>query len=141
VGGGHGFGGPTEGPKTATRGVLNGSLKFLSKYLHAVPKSTPKRHTTKVYQNTSHMVSREPRKVPKITRNPTQKTKLEMEHGRVNGPNNTKQGMMDCLVQYPRLSVVQKSENRSDRTDSVRWQKMNAGQSGTKRQTVRGSNQ
>jgi hypothetical protein len=56
-----------EGPETATRGGrggLNESLKFLSKLLTTVPKSTPKRHTTKSYKNMSHRVSRKPREVP-----------------------------------------------------------------------------
>jgi hypothetical protein len=65
--------------ETVTRGVVNGSLKFLSKLSTAVPKSTPKRHTNKCYENSSHQELRDPKDIPQITRNPTQKMELESE--------------------------------------------------------------
>jgi hypothetical protein len=34
-----------EGPEMVTRGEVNESLKFLSKYLAAVPNSNPKKQT------------------------------------------------------------------------------------------------
>jgi hypothetical protein len=68
-------------------------------------------------------------------RNPTQKTELESEHGQArNGPNSTKQGTADCLLQHlgqsatvPQtvcystlgLSVVQKIETELAETDSA----------------------
>jgi hypothetical protein len=58
---------------------MNGSLKFLSKLSTVVPKSTPKRHTNKSYENSSHQELRNPKDVPQNTRNPTQKTELESE--------------------------------------------------------------
>jgi hypothetical protein len=89
---------------------VNGNLKFLSKYSATVPKSTPKRLTTKGYKNTRQLVSREPKEVPLNDKNPTQKPKLESEHRRErNGPNNTKLEVADSLLQYPRLSAVQKT--------------------------------
>ena len=77
------------------------------KYLAVVPNSTPKRHTTKVYRIMSHWVWKEPIEVPYITRNPTQRTELETKHERArNGPNSTKQGTLDCPLQYLWQSAI-----------------------------------
>jgi hypothetical protein len=55
---------PSEGPETATKRRVNGSLKFLSKLSTTVPKSTPKKHTNKSYKHTSHQELKQPRDVP-----------------------------------------------------------------------------
>jgi hypothetical protein len=47
--------------------------------LDRCPKINPKRHTNKSYKNSSHQESRDPKDVPQIARNPTQKTELELE--------------------------------------------------------------
>jgi hypothetical protein len=80
---------------------VNERLKFLLKLLTAVPKSTPKRHTNKSYKNSSHQELRDPKDVPQITRNPTQKTKLESETEQVrNGSQQHRLRAADSPLQY-----------------------------------------
>jgi hypothetical protein len=74
------------------------SLKFLSKLLTIVLKSTLKRHTIKSYKNTSHRVLREPRDVPLKARNSMQKTGLESETKRTrHGRDRKNWTLPDCL--------------------------------------------
>jgi hypothetical protein len=99
--------------------AVNGSLKFLSKLSTAVPKSTLKRHTNKSYENSSHQELRDPKDVPQITKNPTQKTELESETERArNGSQQHRLRLPDYLLQYRGLSAnrettrTESSENR-----------------------------
>jgi hypothetical protein len=57
---------------------------------------------TKSYENSSHQELRDPKDVPQITRNPTQKTELESETDRArNGSQQHRVRAADSLLQYP----------------------------------------
>jgi hypothetical protein len=76
------------------------------------PKINPKRHTNKCYENSSHQELRDPKDVPRITRNPTQKTELESETKRArNGSQQHRLRAADSLLQYRGQSAGQKTEN------------------------------
>jgi hypothetical protein len=86
---------------------VNESLKFLSKLSTAVPKSTPKRHTNKSYENSSHQELRDPKDVPRITRNPTQKAEFELETEQArNGSQQHRLGAADSPLQYRRQFTI-----------------------------------
>jgi hypothetical protein len=65
------------------------------------PKINPKRHTNKSDENSSHQELRDPKDVPQITRNPTQKTELELEIKRArNESQQHKLRATDCPLEY-----------------------------------------
>jgi hypothetical protein len=65
------------------------------------PKIIPKRHTNKSYENSSHQELRDPKDVPQIIRNPTQKTELELETERArNGSQEHRLRAANSLLQY-----------------------------------------
>ena len=68
-----------EGPETVTRGGVNGSLKFLAKYLAVVPKLPPNTSGLAKLKYPSQLVTRVLRSILWNGTIPMQQTKSDLE--------------------------------------------------------------
>jgi hypothetical protein len=97
---------------------VNGSLKFLSKYLAAVPTSIPNASKFSKHKYPSQLVTRVPWLVPQNGRKIAQQTEYDLEQKWINCVQNRKSGM-EKLTEKP--LKIRSTQNRERRGSTSAW--------------------